>query len=1168
MSRILLLAGLLFCSFAWGQDFTNKGKEFWLGYGNHQQMYTASLPGMDIYITSDVDTKVLVEIPAMGITIGTFEVKANQITVVPELTHDAFLNQEGISNKGIHILAEHPVVVYAHIYTALATGSSLCLPVSTIGREYYSVNFTQIAQPGPTNESSYSYFFVVAIEDNTEVEIIPAATGLSGSMVAGQAYTIRLNRGQVFNYLSRTDLTGSIIRTRNSANDCKKIAAFSGSGRLGIGCGTVPSSSDNLIQQLYPKTTWGRKFLTVPSATRPGNYYRIIRPDPGTRVRVDGVLINPASFRNNLYYEFNDALPHVIEGDRPILVAQYFTNNNCGEITNNGDPEMILLNPVEQVITHATMLSMRLINDANPIHFINVLLKNQPAAINSFTLDGQFRASDFQPHPVDSRYAYAQIRVEQGTHTIACDTPFNAIAYGFSQNESYGYSAGTNLSDLHQYVTVENDHSPINIPASCRNSPFGLAMTFPYQPAMIHWIFGTELNALGIRDSLINNPVYDSTWLVDGGVRLYRYRLKREHRISRPGNYAIRIQVINPTSDGCTGEQLINFDFQVFEKPVASFSVTHNGCITDDVLIKGTSRDNGRPLTNWFWSYGDGRRSTGSADQVIRYAAAGNYNIRHAVSTDIGCTSDTAVRLLRISPPPTAAFEFRDPVCEQRSVRIASTSTSVGDRLSSWEWDLGDGQTLRAANGNPITHRYEETGSRTISLQVTTARGCRSERVSQTVMVNPLPQVNFGFPEVCIDDPLVKFSDSSSIADHSEDQFKWLWQFGDNQTSADQHPGHVYAQSGNYQVRLQVTSKDGCAANIQKRITVNGRVQAADFVLPAGALCASSELVIREASRIQSGKLSSLSIWWDYDRDPTVKTVDEDPAPGKQYAHKYDDFNNPPTRDHKIVFEVHTGEACLGTLTRTVTLKASPVVAFDGMSPVCAESPPLVPPARETLGFPGNGVFSGPGMDPQGYFHPAVAGTGTHTLGFRFQAANGCSASATQTITVNPTPTANAGPDKGILPDGVAVLDGSGTGEGIRYSWLPADQFRDPSRAQPSVSPKEDSRYTLVVSSRDGCKASDEVWVKVLPKVVVPNAFTPNGDGINETWVLLYLESYPNCTVDVFNRYGQRVFHSTGYGRAWDGRLNGSLLPAGTYYWVIDPKTGKGLLKGSVTIIR
>lgn len=230
---------------------------------------------------------------------------------------------------------------------------------------------------------------------------------------------------------------------------------------------------------------------------------------------------------------------------------------------------MIYLNPVEQVITRSTLVSMRLLNQANPIHQIIAVVKNNPAAFGSFAIDGQLRGTDFKPHPTDPAYAYAQIRVEQGPHTITCDTPFNAIAYGFSELESYGYSAGTNLSDLYQYVTVENDHSPINFPASCRSSPFRLAMTFPYQPERIEWIFGAALNALGIRDTLILNPAFDTSFIVDGGLRLYRYRQKRTHRIDRPGTYPIRIKLINPTSDGCSGEQEVNYDFQVFEKPVA-----------------------------------------------------------------------------------------------------------------------------------------------------------------------------------------------------------------------------------------------------------------------------------------------------------------------------------------------------------------------------------------------------------------------------------------------------------------------------------------------------------------------------------------------------------------------------------------------------------------------
>ncbi len=79
---------------------------------------------------------------------------------------------------------------------------------------------------------------------------------------------------------------------------------------------------------------------------------------------------------------------------------------------------------------------------------------------------------------------------------------------------------------------------------------------------------------------------------------------------------------------------------------------------------------------------------------------------------------------------------------------------------------------------------------------------------------------------------------------------------------------------------------------------------------------------------------------------------------------------------------------------------------------------------------------------------------------------------------------------------------------------------------------------------------------------VIPNNFTPNGDGVNDTWDIKYIDSYPGCTVDIFNRYGSHLFTSIGYAKAWDGTYNGAPLPVGTYYYVINPKNGRNRLSG------
>lgn len=90
----------------------------------------------------------------------------------------------------------------------------------------------------------------------------------------------------------------------------------------------------------------------------------------------------------------------------------------------------------------------------------------------------------------------------------------------------------------------------------------------------------------------------------------------------------------------------------------------------------------------------------------------------------------------------------------------------------------------------------------------------------------------------------------------------------------------------------------------------------------------------------------------------------------------------------------------------------------------------------------------------------------------------------------------------------------------------------------------------------------------VNPGPFIPNAFTPNGDGINDTWNIKNIDFYPNCTVMIFNRWGQNVYSSIGYGIPWDGTYHGSALPTATYYYIINLKNGLKALSGFVVIVR
>jgi gliding motility-associated-like protein len=92
----------------------------------------------------------------------------------------------------------------------------------------------------------------------------------------------------------------------------------------------------------------------------------------------------------------------------------------------------------------------------------------------------------------------------------------------------------------------------------------------------------------------------------------------------------------------------------------------------------------------------------------------------------------------------------------------------------------------------------------------------------------------------------------------------------------------------------------------------------------------------------------------------------------------------------------------------------------------------------------------------------------------------------------------------------------------------------------------------------------------VNPGVSIPNAFTPNNDGYNDSWGVTGLDQYPGTEVTVFDRSGQRVYYSLNYSTPFDGRINGRELSTGTYYYIIDTKKPgcTGGISGSVTIIR
>ena len=114
--------------------------------------------------------------------------------------------------------------------------------------------------------------------------------------------------------------------------------------------------------------------------------------------------------------------------------------------------------------------------------------------------------------------------------------------------------------------------------------------------------------------------------------------------------------------------------------------------------------------------------------------------------------------------------------------------------------------------------------------------------------------------------------------------------------------------------------------------------------------------------------------------------------------------------------------------------------------------------------------------------------------------------------------------------------------------------------------------YSLTVTDGAGCeKIADSIEVKTLcTDLVMYEIFTPNGDGVNDTWVVEGIENFPDSQLEIFNRWGERVYLATGYQNDWNGTTSsGTELPAGTYYFILQLNDGTGTIhRGAITLLR
>ena len=931
------------------QSKSNKGKDFWVGFMKHKE---GSSSKTSLYITSDSTTTGTVSVPGQSWS-QNFTVTANNITVVTIPSANSYNDcSDCVTKKGVNITSKKDVIVYAHHYQDDQSDATLVLPTRTLGKSYYIVGYNQVS-PGNTGRNTFG---IVAVKDNTKINITPTQAitkNGGGTLPAKSTYSITLNKGEFYQGFASSgafsaDLTGTkieVIDTGANAN-CRTVAVFSGSSYLSINSGcTGVASGDNLLEQMFPTTSWGSRFVLVPSLGRNSDNFRFIASEDNTEV----VAFNTGAAPDVIYLnkgEFGDlntqSIIRNVVSNKPIMAVQFQRTASCdGWRNRTGDPSMTILNPLEQTLKDITLYSSRFYDIDN--HYINVVIPS--AASSTFRVDGASKT--FTAVPNNSNYSYSRFSVSAGNHRLTAATGFIATAYGEGRYESYGYAAGANVKDLTASASVSNSTQNL-FTTTCVGRPTKFRGFAEYKAVRWKWFFGDG------DTSATQNPT---------------------HIYKDTGTYDAKLYVYKPTFDGCSNYDSAFVTISVYSPPIAKLS-HGNICDSSVVLFSDVSKipSTEEQLTT-IWNIEDS--PTKYAKNVSYYFdTIRRVPIRMEVVTKNQCR-DTLYDTLQVNPTPKADFSSND-VCYSDTSFLINTSTISSGVIDNYIWEFPDSE----GSSDPSTKYYlKDSGSYVITLTVVSDSGC-SDLVSGSIYKYPNFNVSYTFNDTCFGNGNI-FKNTSSIDGGNFTDTLWTTSTFDTASTYDF--SRQFSNPGTYSIKLLMEQDSICRDSFVQDITVNP-LPLPDFDVSSTCFGDSTKFV--DASSITIGSYTQT---WDLSEGFT--------GTGDSVRAKY------ATGGQKTIqLKLISDEGCEADTSKSIII-TSPEIKTINVSAICNGLTQQIS-SSNSMGLDSfvtyNWVIDGVNVSSDSLFDYKAINEGMNTIQLFVETKNGCTISFLDSFFVYP----------------------------------------------------------------------------------------------------------------------------------------------------------------------
>ena len=383
---------------------------------------------------------------------------------------------------------------------------------------------------------------------------------------------------------------------------------------------------------------------------------------------------------------------------------------------------------------------------------------------------------------------------------------------------------------------IRLDHPTANFSLATNQPCPGVAVTFPDQST---------------------GPFPATGWQWDFGDGSTSTAQNPSHVYTTPGTYDVRLIVTDGVS--CQDTIVRSAVIQVFDGPTADFTYTPpQGCDPLTVNFSQAATGGSVGVVTYQWTFGDG----GSAvvpNPTYVYHSPGVYDVRLIVTDGNGCRDTIVQQVEGLEVPSVDFIADARRGCAPQVISFTDLTTTPYTKVA-WFWDFGDGNT---STSPAPAHTYLQDGTYSVKLVVTDQNGCR-DSISKTNYIrlsHPVANFQLSASIVCPNDPVgVNFTDLSS-ADTT--LLSWLWDFGDGNTSTQQHPTHVYSTPGTYDISLTIENVLGCGDDSVRTQTLEVRnpPQAA-FGMSDSANCTPLTIAFSDSST--EGDAAIVDWSWDF----------------------------------------------------------------------------------------------------------------------------------------------------------------------------------------------------------------------------------------------------------------------------------------------------------------